>query len=143
MANDYDGPQLPLPDMAGDAPCAQVEDAPLRVLLVEDQEDLRELLADVARGTGAEVTLADNANMAMALLRDGYRCDVLFSDIHMPGTLSGAELGAHVARTLPKATVILASGHPRCSLPALPAGTLFLQKPFRLNQFMALIEPAR
>jgi len=117
--------------------------APVRVLLVEDQQDLRELLADVVQGMGAEVSTADNANIAMTLLRDGYRCDVLFSDIHMPGTLSGTELGEYVARTLPDATVILASGHPRCQLPPLPSGALFLQKPFRLNQFMALIEPGR
>ncbi|KRG43718.1 two-component system response regulator [Stenotrophomonas panacihumi] len=114
---------------------------PIRVLLVEDQEDLRELLADVIQGAGAEVRTAETANAAMALLREGYRCDVLFSDIHMPGTLSGADLASYVQRTLPEATVILASGHPRFQLAPLPAGTLFLQKPFRLNQFMELIQP--
>jgi len=114
--------------------------APIRVLLVEDQEDLRELLSDVMQGMGAEVITAENANVAMALLNDGYRCDVLFSDIHMPGTLSGADLGEYVSRALPDATVILASGHPRFQLQPLPSGALFLQKPFRLNQFMDLIQ---
>ncbi|MDG2525167.1 response regulator [Stenotrophomonas sp. HITSZ_GD] len=115
--------------------------APLRVLLVEDQEDLRELLADVIQGTGAEVRTAETANAAMALLHEGYCCDVLFSDIHMPGTLSGVDLAEHVQRTLPAATVILASGHPRFQLAPLPGSALFLQKPFRLNQFMELIQP--
>ncbi|HEY0334582.1 MAG TPA: response regulator [Stenotrophomonas sp.] len=114
--------------------------SPVRILLVEDQDDLRELLTDVLEGMGVEVSTAANGNQAMALLQQGYRCDVLFSDIHMPGTLSGAQLADHVRQALPEATVILASGHPRFQLPPLPAGTLFLQKPFRLNQFMELIE---
>jgi len=113
---------------------------PLRVLLVEDQDDLRELLADVMEGMGAEVSMAADASQAMAMLREGYCCDVLFSDIHMPGGLSGTDLGLYVSQHLPQATVILASGHPRFQLPPLPAGALFLQKPFRLNQFMELIQ---
>ncbi len=113
--------------------------SPIRVLLVEDQEDLRELLADVMQGAGAEVQAAATAHAAMELLSGGYRCDVLFSDIHMPGTLSGTDLADYVKRHLPEATVILASGHPRFQLAPLPAGALFLQKPFRLNQFMDLI----
>lgn len=114
--------------------------APLRVLLVEDQEDLRELLADVMEGMGAQVSTAADATQAMSLLEGGYCCDVLFSDIHMPGALSGADLGKYVAQHLPQATVILASGHPRFQLQPLPAGVQFLQKPFRLNQFMELIQ---
>lgn len=140
MANDCEGLHAAASATAGRAPCAGGE--PLRVMVVEDQQDLRELLADVVRSTGAEVVIADNANTAVALLGDGYRCDVLFTDIHMPGTLSGAQLAEHVARTLPQATLILASGHPRSQLPPLPAGTLFLQKPFRLGQFMALLDTA-
>lgn len=113
---------------------------PIRVLLVEDQDDLRELLADVMHAAGAEVRTAANASVAMELLGCGYRCDVLFSDIHMPGPLSGADLADYVARTLPDATVILASGHPRFQVQPLPDGALFLQKPFRLNQFLDLIQ---
>ncbi|MNU08936.1 hypothetical protein D3C72_2552150 [compost metagenome] len=58
----------------------------------------------------------------------------------MPGALSGADLGKYVAQHLPQATVILASGHPRFQLQPLPPGVQFLQKPFRLNQFMELIQ---
>ncbi|HYG07997.1 MAG TPA: response regulator [Stenotrophomonas sp.] len=114
--------------------------APMRLLLVEDEEDLRELLADVMEGTGAEVRTAATASAAMELLESGYRCDVVFSDVHMPGPTSGADLAEYVARTLPQTAVILASGHPRFQLQPLPAGTQFLQKPFRLAQFMELIQ---
>lgn len=115
----------------------------LRVLLVEDQADLRDLLADVMQDRGMEVRTVGNAHAAMELLDAGYACDVLFSDVHMPGEISGAQLGEHVARTLPAARVILASGHPPFKLPPLPAGAHFLQKPFRLNQFFELVDVAR
>jgi len=113
--------------------------APLRVLLVEDQSELRDLLADVMEGMGMDVRTAQDGDSAKALLDDGYACDVLFSDVQMPGAISGAELGEYVVRQRPQARVILASGHPRFKLPAMPASAHFLQKPFRLNQFMELV----
>lgn len=112
---------------------------PMRVLVVEDQEELRDLLADVMKDMGMDVRVAGTGDEAMALLRDGYTCEVLFSDVHMPGATSGAELAAFVARQLPLAMVILASGHPRFQLPALPERAHFLQKPFRLAQFLELV----
>lgn len=121
---------------------ADQHEAALRVLLVEDQADLRELLADVMQDKGMDVRTVGNADAAMELLQSGYACDVLFSDVQMPGQISGAQLGDYVARTLPQARVILASGHPRFKLPPLPPGAHFLQKPFRLGQFFELIEGA-
>lgn len=115
-----------------------------RVLLVEDQFELRDLLADVLQELGMEVRTADDGSAAMQIL-ESYPCDVLFSDIHMPGAVSGLDLAAHVTATCPSARVILASGHPRSQLDPLPAGARFLQKPFRLNQFTELVradEPA-
>ncbi len=109
-----------------------------RVLLVEDQFELRDLLADVLDGMGMEVRTADDGRTALRILEE-FDCDVLFSDIHMPGPVSGLELAAHVLQARPTARVIVTSGHPRAQLPALPEGTWFLQKPFRLNQFTALV----
>ncbi len=135
----HDGPGI-APDAALQDP-AHAADA-LRVLLVEDQADLRDLLADVMQDRGMDVRTVGNAHAAMDLLASGYTCDVLFSDVHMPGEISGAQLGEHVARVLPDARVILASGHPPFKLPPLPAGAHFLQKPFRLNQFFDLVAGA-
>ncbi|MCR6687661.1 response regulator [Pseudoxanthomonas sp.] len=112
--------------------------APLRVLLVEDQLELRDLLADVLQDLGMDVRTADDGQSALRIL-ESHPCDMLFSDIHMPGPTSGIDLAAHVLATRPAARVILASGHPRFQLPPLPAGAHFLQKPFRLNQFMELV----
>lgn len=111
---------------------------PRRVLLVEDQFELRDLLADVLQELGMDVRTADDGQSALRIL-DGYPCDVLFSDIHMPGPTNGLELAAQFMDARPQARVILSSGHPRFQLPPLPAGAHFLQKPFRLGQFTELV----
>jgi CheY-like chemotaxis protein len=56
----------------------------VRVLVVDDQPDARELLALVLERAGALVTTAATANAAVKLLR-ADRADVLVSDIGMPG----------------------------------------------------------
>lgn len=113
-----------------------------KVLLVEDQFELRDLLCDVLQDMGMDVRTADDGQAAMRIL-ETWSCDVLFSDIHMPGPVDGIGLAAHLLAARPLARVILASGHPRTQLPALPAGIRFLQKPFRLVQFTELIREAQ
>jgi len=115
--------------------------APAKVLLVEDQFELRDLLCDVLQDMGMEVRTADDGNAALRILEE-WPCDVLFSDIHMPGGVDGLALAAKLLERHPEARVILASGHPRYQLAPLPAGTRFLQKPFRLGQFTDLIREA-
>lgn len=56
----------------------------LRVLLVEDEPDARELLQVVLEGAGATVQAAASAGEALALL-EGFRPQLLISDIGMPG----------------------------------------------------------
>src|SRR6188768_2946390 len=56
----------------------------VRVLLVEDHEDLRELLAMAMRAAGASVFEADGVAAAVAALQ-GNQFSVLVSDIAMPG----------------------------------------------------------
>lgn len=112
----------------------------LRILLVEDQADLRELMADVFASLGMDVASATDAEGALALLDAGPAFDVLFSDVYMPGRMSGAELGMHVSRQYPQLRVILASGHGRHQLPELPAGAEFVQKPFSLGQVARMLQ---
>ncbi len=112
---------------------------PLRILLVEDQADLRELMADAFTGLGMQVVAAADANSALSLLKEGTAVDVLFSDIYMPGQMSGAELAMRVCKQFPEVRVILASGHGRHQLPELPASVEFVQKPYSLAQVIRLL----
>ncbi len=59
--------------------------AGIRVLIVDDDEDARELITAILRGAGAEVQIASSAREALRHL-DASQPDVLLSDIVMPGT---------------------------------------------------------
>ena len=113
---------------------------PLRVLMVEDQEDLRELIGQALRDFGIDVHTADDGPTAMKLIDEAGGFDVVFSDVNMPNNMSGLELSAHVATVLPKARMILASGYARSQLPPLPAHVEFLPKPYRLKQLVSLLK---
>jgi PAS domain S-box-containing protein len=76
-----------LPDSAQSGPAAWAcppELEGLRVLVVEDQADILEMLRDVLAQCGAVVTACGSANEALAILRD-WQADLLISDIAMPG----------------------------------------------------------
>jgi CheY-like chemotaxis protein len=63
---------------------APPELAGLRVLIVDDQPDLLEMLHDVLQPCGTEVKTCDTARQALALIQT-WQPDVLISDIAMPG----------------------------------------------------------
>lgn len=110
----------------------------VRVLLVEDEDDLRLLIGEALRMTGYRVsTAADGPQAVTAMEREAF--DVVVSDVSMPNGMSGIELSDHVARLQPRARVILASGFARAQLPALPGNVIFLPKPYRIPQLLALL----
>ena len=55
-----------------------------RILIVEDDADIREALAEAMREGGAEVTLAEDGVAAMELLRSGPRPAVILLDLKLP-----------------------------------------------------------
>lgn len=105
--------------------------APLRVLFVEDDEDLRTLAAEMLRLLGHEVQACARASEALEGLARA-RFDVLLTDVALPD-MSGLEL-ARIARARhPALRVVLASGYGRSALPdeeAADARTVLLPKPY-------------
>ncbi|HWW76231.1 MAG TPA: ATP-binding protein [Pyrinomonadaceae bacterium] len=69
-----------------------------RVLVVDDEENVRQLLRDVLESEGYQVTLATGGREALELFGGGGSFDAVFTDIGMPG-MSGWEL-AHAVREL-------------------------------------------
>ncbi len=79
--------------MARDSAGSPSTSAPLRgirVLVVDDNPDVRQLIATVLEAAQAEVVAADSADRAMEAVRTA-RLDVLLCDLHMPG-IDGFEL---------------------------------------------------
>jgi len=112
---------------------------PIRVLMVEDQDDLRDLIGVALQDLGIAVDTTADGREALAMLQGDRQYDVVFSDVSMPNGVSGIELSEHVSRTQPNARMILSSGYARSQLPALPEHVEFLPKPYRLRQLVELL----
>ena len=83
---------LPVSGHAADTARVEVGEQPgteprldgVRVLVVDDEEDTRELIGRALEGRGAQITLASNSRDAIQILHDAD-IDVLLADIAMPG----------------------------------------------------------
>jgi two-component system, NtrC family, response regulator HydG len=109
----------------------------MRVLLVEDEEVLRQLLEKYLLRIGYEVDTASSAEAALLLFnvdRDGY--NLILADLSLPG-MHGDELMMRVLQASPSIRVLLSSGYPH-DLGYLDAAdrkrVAFLQKPYLPRQ---------
>jgi PAS domain S-box-containing protein len=117
------------PAAAQPAPQAKGE----TVLVLEDEDGVRELTARVLRDRGYEVMLARNGAEALASLRDGDAGpNLLLTDVIVPD-MGTEELAGEVHKVVPTLPILYMSGYPRDDI--LARGLLrkdqpFLQKPF-------------
>ena len=114
-----------------------VEQAPRgseTVLLVEDDPFVRGYAVACLESLGYQVVTAVDGRDALARLTHGLTPDVMFTDIVMPGGVSGWELSERARRLQPKLRVLLTSGYPLESLASQQrnlAGATILNKPYR------------
>ncbi len=82
------------------------------VLVVEDEDRLRKLASRHLSSTGFDVIEAGDAAEALTLLaKNEGKVDILFTDIRMPGDLSGRELADEVSRLYPEIRTLMATGY--------------------------------
>jgi CheY-like chemotaxis protein len=117
----------------------------LKVLLVDDEADARELISRILRDCNCEVQPAANAAEAMALAR-ANRYDLLVSDIGMPD-VDGFELLSRIRALGPArggalpAIALTAFARPEDRLTALESGFLdHVPKPIEPSELVATIE---
>jgi DNA-binding NtrC family response regulator len=110
------------------------------VLVVEDELLVRLMVSDALRDEGYDVLEASSGDEAVALLRSGVPIDVVFTDVRMPGEIDGLGLLAFVRDLHVEMPVIITSGH--LAKLATPADdtTLFLPKPYHMEQLTFLLE---
>ena len=102
-----------------------------RVLVVEDERLIREMLLEALTDQGFEVNLAASGEDAIRQIEQGYSCDVLFTDINLGGGMDGVALSWAARKLRPWLPVVYASGAV-ASLRQLQAvsGASFLRKPY-------------
>jgi len=80
------------------------------ILLVEDNADVRAVTARRLGNLGYSMIEAGNAAQAIEALRSGKRIDLVFSDVVMPGGMSGFELAQWMRSNVPGIRILLTSG---------------------------------
>jgi len=122
---DGGGPEGALPQASG------------RVLFVEDDPLVREAVTNGLEDAGFDVVVAASGDQALAMLGGGLDVDVVFSDIVMPGQVSGIDLAGLLRERRPGLPVVLATGYTdqRAAVPGLQV----LAKPYEIGQLVALL----
>lgn len=108
--------------------------AGLHLLFVEDDADVREATEALLGLAGARVTVCARAEPAIAFLDGNGPCDLLLTDIVLPGPMNGLDIAVAARRIRPRLPVLLASGYADPSsngAAALLAELPLLRKPFR------------
>ncbi|MFM9844311.1 MAG: response regulator [Dongiaceae bacterium] len=117
--------------MSDDAPGAGGNE---RILLVEDDEDVRRAVSEMTRSLGYQVLEAKDGEQALEMLQNGTKVDLLFTDVVMSGAVSGRVLANRAQELLPSLAVLFTSGYTENAIihhGRLDEGVHLLSKPYR------------
>jgi len=117
--------------------------SPERILVVDDELFVRELLLEFLSTQGYEVALADSGEKAVELMQT-QPADVVLVDLKMPG-IDGIKTLTQIKKIAPDALAIIMTGYPtiESSIEALRHGACdYVVKPFKLNDLKSSIEKA-
>jgi CheY-like chemotaxis protein len=114
---------------------------PTRLLVVDDEEFVRELLRDILEGENCDICLAESGSEALSLFKE-MEFDGVFTDVGMPG-MSGWELAREIRQTdkqIPIA-VITGWGEAVASHEQKAAGVNWVvAKPFTADRIAELVQ---
>jgi CheY-like chemotaxis protein len=102
-----------------------------RVLIVEDDTFVAELAAGMLSELGFECTIAHSAKEALEQLAGGEKPKLVFTDVIMPGGISGVELARKVRDRFPELPVLLTTGYSEQT--GGSHGFPVLQKPYEMD----------
>ena len=120
-------------DDGGAAPEAGETDR-ARLMIVDDDPQVRTVVAEFVQDIGYHVIQASNGDEALALLERNPDLHMMITDIRMPG-MSGIELADVATQRRRDLKVILISGY----FVAQQVSRRFLRKPFRMRDLEAAI----
>jgi two-component system, response regulator PdtaR len=101
------------------------------VLIVEDEALVRMDVAALLAEAGFVVYEAGDADEAIGLLEEHRDIRLIFTDVHMPGSMDGLKLAHYARERWPPIKIIVASGQVVIRDEDMPSGGVFLAKPYR------------
>lgn len=113
-----------------------------RILVVEDQPKVRRLACRMLERLGYDVLQSDTAAGALDILSDEAGIDLLFTDVVLPGGMSGIELADAARQTRPGLRILYTSGYaPELVLDANSAdqGAPLVSKPFQSDDLARMV----
>ncbi len=118
--------------------------AGLKILVVEDAGDVREIAVSVLRNVGFKVVEATDATAALDILTRDPDIGLVFTDVVMPGDMTGMDLARTVVERWPSLRLILTSGYAErlAERDWLPPDVGFLRKPYRPLELLGKIRAA-
>jgi signal transduction histidine kinase/CheY-like chemotaxis protein len=111
----------------------------LRVLLVEDDPSLNELVGQMLAEQGTRVLAAATAAEGLALFETNP-VDAVLSDMVMPGEMGGLDLARRMREMRKNFPVVLMTGYSAAAGPAAAEGFAVLRKPFTMAAMVATLE---
>ncbi|MET4218683.1 signal transduction histidine kinase [Bradyrhizobium sp. LB14.3] len=112
------------------------------ILVLEDDEDVRAYSVDSLRELGYRVIEAYDGPAALRLLERQPRVDLLFTDVVLPGGLTGAQVAAQAKTVRPNLKVLFTTGYARNAIihhGRLDKGVQLIVKPFSFSELAAKI----
>jgi PAS domain S-box-containing protein len=109
-----------------------------RVLIVEDDDLVAELAAGMLSELGFETMIAHSAKEALDRLASGPKPKLIFSDIIMPGGISGLELASRIRKRFPELPILLTTGY--SEEVGAAHGFPVLQKPYELESLAGALQ---
>jgi PAS domain S-box-containing protein len=139
---------LPAADGSPYVPVAAVAPAPgagETILVVEDDTLVRGFVIAQLHSLGYRTVAAGDGRAALAYVESGRPFDLLFTDVVMPGGMTGRQLGDEVARQQPGTKILYTSGYTENTIVhhgRLDQGVMLLSKPYRKSALAAMIRQA-
>ncbi|MDA9401899.1 CHASE3 domain-containing protein [Bradyrhizobium sp. CCBAU 45389] len=123
----------------------QAEGGAETIFVVEDDPLVRNFVTAQLQSLGYKTVSAPDSRVALEMIEAGQAFDLLFTDVVIPGGMSGRELADKVATLRPGLKVLYTSGYTDNAIVhhgKLDDGVLLLTKPYRRNQLAEMIRKA-
>jgi CheY-like chemotaxis protein len=112
------------------------------VLLVDDDEIVQATVSSMLEDLGYTVLSALSGVEALAILEKGIKVDLLFTDVVMPGAISGRQLAERAVERVPTLKILFTSGYTENAIVhngRLDPGVELLSKPYGRQQLAAKV----
>ncbi len=126
-------------EQPGLAATASADSVPLRVLFVEDDLLVSSVVVPALRAAGHTVRHCLTGEAAAAALQDGGLFDIVFTDVVMPGSMSGLDLAAWCQANIPAMAVVVATGY---TTQHIAADVKVLSKPYAIDALLLELQYA-